>query len=73
LVLSTTSSRFTGDDRRVLQRILPHLVQLQRYAKARKTYAALMTCAAAAQARPQRLKPGERIVLATAAAGRPTP
>ncbi len=69
LVFSTTRSCFTDSDRLTLQRILPHLVQLRRNAKARKTYAALMTSAAAARPRLQRLTPSERVVLARAAAG----
>src|SRR5215469_12131470 len=69
LVLSTTRRSFLDSDRITLQRIIPHLVQLRRSADSRKTYEALMTSAATAQARLRRLTPSERVVLARAAAG----
>jgi DNA-binding NarL/FixJ family response regulator len=56
-------------DRLTLQRIVPHLAQLQRNALARRTYPALIDATAAARIKLLRLSPRERIILARAAAG----
>ena len=68
-VFDTMRSRFTDSDRLTLQRLVPHLIQLRRNARARKTYPALIDSTAAARARLQRLTPRERVVLARASAG----
>lgn len=69
-VFDTSRQRFTDADRLVLQRVLPHLVQLRRNATARRRCAERMRAAdGAAAEKLGRLTPREHVVLARAAAG----
>jgi DNA-binding CsgD family transcriptional regulator len=69
-VFDTTSSRFACTDRATLQRLIPHLIQLQRNAAARRTYLESTGNEDAPEsARLRRLTRREWVVLTRAAAG----